>query len=261
MPQKKRLELKPDDKLQTIKYYTKKVFVFVLDLQAFYEVGSVLKVVLPSGRLKYIPLSKPLKKIHLTRSMGLGYLQGNTFYWVDFYPNPSLTLCISWMIPIARYLRVSVFLVCVLLQTELKRKISSKKLFGLFIYYLLVSIDISGWSLSIHERSLTNFLENPHFLAVCITTVNDLPFINLNELEHAYRGSKKILSEKEEKELYNLTKLSEKEITTTRKIKIIYWILQEASLKKISDKFSITTWATCADLLLYYAQSLRLWIP
>ena len=51
------------------------------------------------------------------------------------------------------------------------------------------------------------------------------------------------------------------EVLLTQKIRIVYWILQQVALKKISTRFSIKTWATCADLILYYAQSLRLWIP
>jgi hypothetical protein len=58
-----------------------------------------------------------------------------------------------------------------------------------------------------------------------------------------------------------LKELENTEIPLPKKIKIIYWILQQVSQKKISNQFSMNTWGTCADLLLYYAQSLRLWIP
>ena len=86
MPQKKRLELKPDHNLKTQKFYSTKKFVFVLDLQIFYESGSVLKIVLPSGRLKYIHLQSTFESFKLGRSIGLGFIEGNNFHWIDFYP-------------------------------------------------------------------------------------------------------------------------------------------------------------------------------
>ena len=75
MPQKKRLELKPDHNLLTQQFYPTKIFVFVLDVQIFYERGSVLKTILPSGQIKYIFLSTAFETFKIGRSVGLGVLK------------------------------------------------------------------------------------------------------------------------------------------------------------------------------------------
>ena len=72
MPQKKRLVLKPDPELQTQKFYRKKILIFVLDLQIFYEKGSILKAVTPAGQITYIPLKVSCETFKIGRSMGLG---------------------------------------------------------------------------------------------------------------------------------------------------------------------------------------------
>ena len=261
MPQKKRLVLRPDPEIETIKFYPKETFVFILDFQIFYEVGSVLKAVFPGGEIRYIQVTIPLDTCKINRSMGLGYLKGQNFHWVDFSPNSTLSVCLLWLIPFTRYLKVSLFVFCIFLNFELKKKIKPKIFFGLLVHYLLYSLDISGWSLFIQKPSPQEYWVNRHFLSVCLTTLDDLPPLNLKELTKAYRDSRKTLTPREESDLVKLTKLKENEVLLTQKIRIVYWILQQVALKKISTRFSIKTWATCADLILYYAQSLRLWIP
>ena len=261
MPQKKRLELKPDHNLLTQQFYPTKIFVFVLDVQIFYERGSVLKTILPSGQIKYIFLSTAFETFKIGRSVGLGCIEGNNFTWVDFYPNPTFSLCIEWVIAFLRYLHVSLFFFCIVFYTEIKEKREPKHIFGLFIYYLIYSLHISGWGLPFHRPSFKLFRESRHFLSVCLTTVNDLPFIKINELEKAYTDTRTSLLMSEKATFAELKELENTEIPLPKKIKIIYWILQQVSQKKISNQFSMNTWGTCADLLLYYAQSLRLWIP
>ena len=261
MPQKKRLELKPDHNLKTQKFYSTKKFVFVLDLQIFYESGSVLKIVLPSGRLKYIHLQSTFESFKLGRSIGLGFIEGNNFHWIDFYPNPTFSFCIEWVTAFLRYLRVSLFSFCILFFTEMKKYKEPKLIFGSFIYYLIYFLDLSGWGLHFHEPYYKLFSENRHFLFVCITTVNDLPLLNRGEFEKAYREIKKTLTVNEKHRLIKLQKVNDNEIPLSTKIKMLYWIFQQASLNNITKEFSITSWSICADLLLYYAQSLRLWIP
>ena len=262
MPQKKRLELKPDHKLKTKKFYSTKTFVFVLDLQIFYENGSILKVVFPSGGPRYIPLTTSFETFKVGRSMGLGYLEGHNFYWVDFYPNPVLSICFAWVEVFTRRLKVPLYLFCLLFYFDIKkRKKTPKYIFGLFLFYLITFLDKSGWGLPFAKPYHLFFPENSHFLWVCLTTAKDLPLVNLTNLEEAYCETRGVLTDNEKDELIELKKLTEKNIPLARRIKILYWVLQQASKRNISDKFSAQTWGACAELLLYYAQSLRLWIP
>ena len=261
MPQKKRLERKLDSTLETRKFYKKRFFVFVLDLQVFYETGAVLKVIMPSGDMRYISLKAPIKVFNCYRSMGVGIIEGNIFSWIDFCPNPSLSLCISWLFTFTRYIRVSLFLFCFLLYFEVKKKVKSKVFFGLLIYYIIYSFDLAGWSLGIHKPLSCLGRENKHFLSVCLTTINDLPHVNIVELENVFRDTQSNVTKDQEIFLAELKDLNEDNILLVRKIKMVYWVLQQAALKNTSNHFSIQTWTSCADLLLYYAQSLRLWIP
>ncbi len=261
MPQKKRLVLRPDPEIETKKFYPKETFVFILDFQIFYEKGSVLKAVFPRGGIRYIQVTTPFKTCKINRSMGLGYLKGRTFHWVDFSPNPTLSVCLLWLIPFTRHIKVSLFVFCIFLNFEFKKKVKPKILFGLLVHYLLYSLDISGWALFVQKPLLKDDWANRHFLSVCMTTLNDLPPVNLKELNKAYRESRKTLTPGEECGLVKLTQLKWNDILLTQKIRIVYWILQQVAFKKISRRFSQKTWATCADLILYYAQSLRLWIP
>ena len=261
MPQKKRLVLKPDPELQTQKFYRKKILIFVLDLQIFYEKGSILKAVTPAGQITYIPLKVSFETFKIGRSMGLGYIEGNKFSWVDFYPSPSLSLCFRRAESFTRQLKVSFFLFCILLFVEVKKKIESNLIFGLYLYYLIYFLDLAGWSLQLEQPYTKVFLKNRHFFSVCSTTVNDLPLINADELKQAYSQSKINLTKHEEYVFAKLKGLNENQISLANRIKIIYWVLQQVSLKKISNKFSGQTWMICTELVLYYAQSLRLWIP
>ena len=260
MPQKRRLELKPHRELKTREFYPTKKFVFVLDLQIFYERGTVLKTVLPSGQIKYISLQNSFDSFKAGRSVGLGYLKKDRFYWIDFYPNASFSLCVEWVTAFTRHLKVSLFLFCILFYPEVKKK-NPNFIFGIFIYYLICFLDISGWGIPFDQPSFKLFSENRHFLSVCISTVNDLPVINLSELNSSSCRTEKKLISSEELSLTQLNHIGNNNISLPKKIKRIYWVIQQVSLKKISGKFSIKTWGICADLLLYYAQSLRLWIP
>ena len=261
MPQKKRLERKLDPTLETRKFYKKRFFVFVLDLQVFYETGAILKVIMPAGNMRYIPLKTSIKAFNCYRSIGVGVIEGNTFSWIDFCPNSSLSLCISWLFTFTRYIRVSLFLFCFLLYFEVKKEVKPKVFFGLFIYYLIYSFDLAGWSLGIHKPLPILCKENEHFLIVCVTTINDLPQVNTVEFEKVFRDRNTYLTNEQETFLTDLKELNEDNVLLIRKIKMVYWVLQQAGLKNMSNHFSIQTWASCADLLLYYAQSLRLWIP
>jgi len=249
---------KLDTKLKTRKFFPEKLFVFVLDLQIFYERGAVLKVVIPSGDTRYISVTTPLETCNFKRSLGIGVLEANTFSWIEFCTSPSLSLCISWLTVFTRYLRISLFLFCFLLYLEVKKNTEIRVLFGWLVYYLIYSFDLAGWSLCINKPL---FKQNEHFLLVCLTTVNDLPAISLSEVESAFRSTRKDLTIQEEKKLIQLKKITNQNVLLKRKIKIIYWVLQQAAQKNIYNYFSIKTWGSCAELLLYYAQSLRLWIP
>ena len=123
------------------------------------------------------------------------------------------------------------------------------------------ALDLAGWSLQLEQPYTKVFLKNRHFFSVCSTTVNDLPLINADELKQAYSESKINLTKHEEYVFAKLKGLNENQISLANRIKIIYWVLQQVSLKKISNKFSGQTWMICTELVLYYAQSLRLWIP
>ena len=261
MPRKKRLERNLDSRLKTRKFYKKKFFVFVLDLQLFYETGAALKVVMPSSDIRYIFLATPLEALNFHRSVGIGSIDGDTFSWIDFYPNSSLSLCISWLVKFTRCIKVSLFLFCFLLYIESKKKLQSKIFFGLFVYYLIYAFDLSGWSLCIHKPLAILGKKNRHFLIVLMNTINDLPQVNIFELEKVLEVKKVDLTGRREGILGNLKKLTNEDIFYMYKIKIFYWILQQAALKKVYNSFSLKTWASCMDILLYYAQSRRLWIP
>ena len=80
-------------------------------------------------------------------------------------------------------------------------------------------------------------------------STNSTPIISIPSPEPKLKGIDKLKG------------LNENQISLANRIKIIYWVLQQVSLKKISNKFSGQTWMICTELVLYYAQSLRLWIP
>ena len=258
MLQKKQLELNSRVSFQTRNFFSKRAFVFVLDAQIFYQKGAILKVVDSSGKVVYIPLLTQLDKSTDYRISGLGFVENNFFYCLDIFENPCFNLTVQWFLKFNKHVNFSLFLFCLILSHEVKKIDDPKIIFGLLVHYLLQAFDNLGWSFNLHDPVKKLFKERQHFFFVCVKNIDDLPLINLCELEKAYRESTDQLSTSQENQLKGL---HTGPVYFNRKIKIIYWLLQQVSRRSISKQLSAKTWCVCADLLLYYAQSLRFWIP